>query len=151
MPAWLMAVIALTIAQLTEPIPPPLRVPELVIAGILSLLGIRSLVKWMGIHFEAESLRDQVLFLLHAASRVGLWFAFAGFFFGFALVEEMGSLVRWYVFVPLGLAGVQLMTAVFLARSPRPTGEARRDGRPGSPATRGSRGGEPASGESGPE
>jgi len=122
MPPWLMAVLGPTIAQLTEPTPPTLRVPELVIGGVLSLLGIRSLVKWMGIHFEAESLRDQVLFLLHAASRVGLWFAFAGFFFGFALVEEVGSLVRWYVFVPLGLAGVQLMTAVFLARSPRPTG-----------------------------
>jgi Na+/glutamate symporter len=122
MAAWLMAVLGPTIAQLTQPTPPRLRVPELVIGGILSLLGIRSLVKWMRIQFEAESLRDQVLFLLHAASRVGLWFAFAGFFFGFALVEEVGSLVRWYVFVPLGLAGVQLMTAVFLARSPRPTG-----------------------------
>ena len=100
---------------------PPLRLPELVVGGILALLGIRSLVKWMGIRFESQSIRDQLLFVLHTAARVGLWFAFAGFFFGFALVDEVGTFVRWYAFVPLGLAGVQLMTGVFLARSPRPS------------------------------
>ena len=100
---------------------PPLRLPELVVGGILALLGIRSLVKWMGIRFESQSIRDQLLFVLHTAARVGLWFAFAGFFIGFALVDEVGTFVRWYVFVPLGLAGAQLMTGVFLARSPRPS------------------------------
>jgi hypothetical protein len=95
-----------------------MHVPELVIGGILFLLGVRSLVKWMRTTFEAESVRDHALLLLHAAARVGLWFAFAGFFLGFALVDEVDSFVRWYVFVPLGLAGVQVMTGVFLSRSP---------------------------------
>jgi hypothetical protein len=48
---------------------------------------------------------------------VGLWFAFAGFFFGYALIDQVGPFVRWYLFVPLGLAGLQLMTGVFLGRS----------------------------------
>jgi ABC-type multidrug transport system permease subunit len=71
----------------------------------------------MRIDFEAESLGDQALYLVHTAARVGLWFAFAGFFFGLALVDETARFVRWYLFVPIGLAGVQLMTAVFLGRS----------------------------------
>ncbi|HEY3210310.1 MAG TPA: hypothetical protein VGL18_11060 [Actinomycetota bacterium] len=93
---------------------------ELVIGGIFVLLGIRSLLRWMRTGFEAPAVRDQVLFALHAAGRVGLWFAFAGFFFGYALIDQVGPFVRWYLFVPLGLAGLQLMTGVLLARSPSP-------------------------------
>jgi Na+/glutamate symporter len=103
---------------LRQPPPPALGVPELIIGGILVLLGVRSLVKWMGTEFETRLIRDQVLFSMNSAARVGLWFAFAGFFLGFALVDEPGSFARWYLFVPIGLAGVQLMTGVFLARSP---------------------------------
>jgi hypothetical protein len=95
-------------------------VPELVIGGILAALGLRSLVRWARTEFDARSLGDQVLFSMHSAARVGLWFAFAGFFFGFALVDQVGPFVKWYLFVPIGLAGVQLMTGVFLARSPPP-------------------------------
>ncbi|MGH2555773.1 MAG: hypothetical protein ACRDHO_08680, partial [Actinomycetota bacterium] len=73
--------------------------------------------------FEAESFSDQALYLLHTAARVGLWFAFAGFFFGLALVDETARFIRWYLFVPIGLAGVQLMTAVFLGRSSIKSGE----------------------------
>ena len=90
--------------------------PELVIGGLLAALGIRSLVRWMKTEFEAESLADQALYLLHTAARGGLWFGFAGFFIGLALIDETARFVRWYLFVPIGLAGVQLMTAVFLGR-----------------------------------
>jgi hypothetical protein len=93
-------------------------VAELVIGGIFVLLGVRSMVRWMRTEFDASSMRDQILFALHSAARVGLWFAFAGFFFGYALIDQVGPFVRWYLFVPLGLAGVQLTTAVFLSRSP---------------------------------
>jgi hypothetical protein len=116
--AWLRTALLQSPSPFEQPPAPSAHVPELVIGGILFLLGIRSLVKWMRTTFEADSVRDHALFLLHAAARVGLWFAFAGFFLGFALVDEVGSFVRWYLFVPLGLAGVQLMTGVFLSRSP---------------------------------
>jgi len=101
-----------------QPPPPSAPVPELVIGGILVLLGVRSFLRWMRTEFDAASLSDQVLFAMHSAARVGLWFAFAGFFFGYALIDEVGPFIRWYLFVPLALAGVQLMTGVFLARSP---------------------------------
>lgn len=99
---------------------PSAPIPELVIGGIFLLLGIRSLVKWMRTEIEAGSIRDQVLIALHSAARVGLWFAFAGFFFGYAFVDQVGPFVKWYLFVPLGLAAIQLVTAMLLARSPAP-------------------------------
>jgi hypothetical protein len=115
---WLRAILLQSPSPFEQPPAPSAHVPELVIGGILFLLGIRSLVKWMRTTFEAESVGVHALLLLHVAARVGLWFAFAGFFLGFALVDEVGSFVRWYLFVPLGLAGIQLMTGVFLSRSP---------------------------------
>ena len=100
-----------------QPAPPPVHIPELVIGGILVLLALRSLVKWMMTDFDAQSVQDHLLFTLHSAARVGLWFAFAGFFLGLALVDEPRSFIQWYVFVPIGLAGIQLLTAVFGSRS----------------------------------
>jgi len=55
--------------------------------------------------------------------RVGLWFAFAGLFAiyassdaqGRAAIDELGDL-RWYVAVPLVLAGVQFAAGYFLGR-----------------------------------
>jgi hypothetical protein len=114
---WLVAATTPTPSPFRQPAAPPVHLPELVIGGILVLLGIRSLAKWMRTGFDARSLQDQLLFSLHTAARVGLWFAFAGFFFGLALVDEPRSFIKWYVFVPIGLAGVQLMTAVFGSRS----------------------------------
>jgi hypothetical protein len=128
--AWLVAAVGPSPTPFGQPPPPGVGVPELVIGGVLAALGIRSLVRWARTEFDAASLRDQVLFSMHVAARVGLWFAFAGFFLGLALVDEPGRFIRWYLFVPIGLAGVQLMTGVFLSRSPdrtRPS-DRRRDG-----------------------
>jgi hypothetical protein len=106
--------------------PPPSAgsyVPEFVIAGILALLGLRSLRRWMGTEFRAESPGEQVLYAAHVFSRVGMWFAVAGLFVGYALVEDPQSL-GWYVFVLLALAGLRLMTSFYLWRSsPRPGGK----------------------------
>jgi hypothetical protein len=71
--------------------------------------------------------RESVLYALHVTARVGLWFAFAGFFVGYALVDEPQSL-RWYVLVPLGLAAIQLLTALALGMGTPPR---TRDGRSG--------------------
>lgn len=136
--ASVVAVASPTPSPFGQPPPPSVHLPELVIGGVFVLLGIRSLVKWMKTRFDAQSVRDQVLFSLHSAARVGLWFAFAGFFFGFALVDEPGRFIRWYTFVPIGLAGIQLMTAVLLARSPasprRGDEGGVRSGAPGNPS-----------------
>jgi len=108
-----------------QPPSPALGVPELVIGGILALVGVRSLVKWMRTEFEAQSIGDHALFLMYSAARVGLWFAFAGFFIGFALIDDPGRFARWYLFVPIGLAGIQLMTGLLLSRSPGSAGSTR--------------------------
>ena len=100
---------------------PPNRVihgiPELVAAAILLVLAFRSLRKWVRIRFEAASTLEHVLFSLYVASRVGMWFALAGFFIGYAFVDEPQKL-GWYALVLIGLAGVQLLSSFFLSRSP---------------------------------
>lgn len=116
--AWLMAQASPSPSPFVEPPAPAIGVLELVIGVLLGALGIRSLVRWMRTEFQSESLGEHALYLLHTAARVGLWFAFAAFFIGLSLVDETARFIRWYLFVPLGLAGVQLMTAVFLGRSP---------------------------------
>jgi len=102
------------------PTPPPLEqpspsvaVPELVLGGILALLGLRSLVRWLRVEFAAVSWRERAIYSLHVAARVGLWFGFAGFFLGLALVDQPRRFT-WFLLVPLSMAGVQLITAVAL-------------------------------------
>lgn len=116
--AWLVAQASPSPSPFMEPPGPAIGVLELIIGVLLGALGIRSLVRWMGVEFQGESFGEHVLFLVHTAARVGLWFAFAAFFIGLALVDETARFIRWYLFVPLGLAAVQLMTAVFLGRAP---------------------------------
>jgi hypothetical protein len=88
-----------------------------VIGVILLLIGLWSLVKWMRTEFPAESRRDRILFAMHLTARVGLWFGFAAFFFGLALVDEPSGFT-WFLVVPLALAGVQLITGVALSQGP---------------------------------
>lgn len=95
-----------------------MRALELIAAAILVLGGLRSLARWVRRDFDASSVGEQVLFALHAASRVGTWFALAGFFVGYALASEPGR-VTWYVLVPICLGGIQFLTGVLLARTPR--------------------------------
>jgi len=90
-------------------------IPERVIAGIFVLFGLRSLRKWMSRRFQAVSVGDQVLFSVYVSSRVGMWFALAGFFIGYAFVDEPQSL-GWYVLVLIALSGVQLLSSFFLSR-----------------------------------
>ena len=96
-----------------------MTVVELVVAGLFLVGGIRSLIRWFGSAFESTSPGDQLAYALHLTSRVGMWFGFAAFFAGYALVDEPQSL-RWSVLVPLGLAAIQILTSVYLSRSPRP-------------------------------
>src|SRR5207245_908332 len=81
-----------------QPPPPGLAgsIPEFVIAGLLALLGLRSLRKWMGRQFPATSTSEQVLYALNVTARVGMWFALAGFFVAYALVDDPQGL-GWYL------------------------------------------------------
>jgi hypothetical protein len=96
----------------------------MVIGVLLLLFGLRSLVKWMRTEFAEESGRDRILYAAHVAARVGLWFGFAAFFFGLALVDEPSGFT-WFLLVPLALAGVQLITGVALGQGQRRNGSVR--------------------------
>jgi hypothetical protein len=98
-----------------QPPAPGTSIPEVAIGVLLLLLGMRSLVKWMRTEFAAESARDRILYAMHVAARVGLWFGFAAFFFGLALVDEPSGFT-WFLAVPLALAGMQLITGVALGQ-----------------------------------
>ena len=63
---------------------------------------------------------EHLLYALHVTARVGIWFALAGFFVGYALVDDPQQL-GWFALVVIGLAGVQLLSAFYLSRTPRST------------------------------
>jgi hypothetical protein len=94
-----------------------MTVGAVVLAVLLALLGVRSIVKSSRVRFEADSVRDQLLYSLHVTARTSVWFALAGAFVGFAVLDEPERF-QWYVFVPLGLAALQVLAAVALWRSP---------------------------------
>jgi hypothetical protein len=95
---------------------------EVAIAALFVLAGIRSLITWSGRRFEAVDVADHALYALYLTGRVGLWFAFAGFFAIYAWVDASGQSLRryqWYLIVPLVLAAMQLVGGWFLGhRSP---------------------------------
>jgi hypothetical protein len=91
---------------------------ELVVAGVLSAFGVRSLVQWLGRTFDAASMGEHLLYLLHVTARVGMWFAVAAVFAGYALLDEPQHL-RAYLLLLIALPAVQLLTAFALWRSPR--------------------------------
>lgn len=101
-----------------QPPAPGVGIPELVVGAVFALIGVLSLAKWMRTEFRAGSTREQLVYVLHVTARVGLWFGFAAFFFGLALVDNP-SRFTWFVIVLLGLAGLQLVTAVALGQESR--------------------------------
>jgi hypothetical protein len=94
--------------------------------ALLALLGVRSLVHWLGHPLTSDSTRDRVLFALFVVARAGLWFALAGLFLlyatihtqGRAFVDEAGEL-RWYFFVLAIPAAGQFLTGFLLGRPSR--------------------------------
>jgi hypothetical protein len=99
---------------------------EYAVAGILALLGVRSLLYWTRRPLASRSVRDHLVYALWLTGRVGLWFAVAGIFAISASIHTRGraflddfSRYRWYLMVPLGLAAVQVLAAQLLRRSPR--------------------------------
>ena len=71
---------------------------------------------------------DHLLYALYLTGRIGLWFAFAGFFFIYASIEVQGRAAldevedwRWYLMVPLILGVMQLIGGWFLGRRSPPS------------------------------
>jgi hypothetical protein len=99
------------------------KVLELAIAGLLAAAGLRSLWTWGRRRFEGTDVVDHVLYALYLTGRVGLWFSLAGLFALYASVDTRGQPAldelrpyRWYLVVPLALAGLQLVAGWFLGR-----------------------------------
>jgi uncharacterized membrane protein len=99
------------------------RVLEIAAAVLLTLGGLRSLWVWSQRRFEGVDVVDHVLYALYLTGRIGLWFAFAGFFVIYASVATPGvpgleelEPYRWYVLVPLFLGALQLVAGWFLGR-----------------------------------
>ncbi len=88
---------------------------ELCLAGILTLLGVRSLVVWLRRDFEPASLKERLIYVLHVFARVGLWFAFAALFIGYATIDQVDRF-RWFILLPISLSAMQLIGGVFLGR-----------------------------------
>jgi hypothetical protein len=91
------------------------RVLELVLGVILALNGLRSLWRWSRLHLRAFAPADHLLFALYVTGRVGLWFAFAALFIGYALIDRVDRF-RWFILVPISLSAMQLIGGVFLGR-----------------------------------
>jgi hypothetical protein len=101
------------------------RLVELAIAAAFSAAGLRSLWIWSRRRFEGTDMSDHVLYALFVTGRVGLWFAFAGFFLIYASIDLRGrpgldevEPYRWYLVVPLVLGAMQLLAGWFLGRRP---------------------------------
>ena len=92
-----------------------MNVFELVVASALALLGLRSLAVWGRRPVEWRSARDVILYALFLTGRVGVWFALAGLFYGYAFVKDDQS-IRWLVLVPIVLAAVSTLSAYALGR-----------------------------------
>jgi hypothetical protein len=97
------------------------KLVEIALAVLLVLGGLRSLWYWSRRPFEGVDVVDHLLFALFVTGRVGLWFAFAGFFVIYASVDTPGipgldelQPFRWYLLVPLFLGALQLVAGWFL-------------------------------------
>jgi len=93
---------------------------------LLGLLGVRSLVHWLGRPLTSDAPRDRVLFALFVVARAGLWFALAGLFLLYATIHTQGRAfvdeaaeLRWYFFVLAIPAAGQFLTGFLLGRPSR--------------------------------
>lgn len=100
-----------------------MRPVELTIGLVFVAGGLRALWVWGRRPFQGTDVVDHVLYALYLTGRIGLWFAFAGFFLIYASIDVRGRAAldelaqyRWYLIVPLALAALQLGAGWFLGR-----------------------------------
>jgi hypothetical protein len=108
------------------------RAVELALAGVLALLGLRSLVHWVRRPFEGSDPVDHALFAAFVVGRVGAWWSMAGFFYlsatlkdpngsgaflqGRAFTDYFRDRFWWYPLVFVGFMAVQFVAGYFLGR-----------------------------------
>jgi hypothetical protein len=97
---------------------------ELAIAAVFVAGGVRSLWIWSRTRFEGTDVVDHLLYALHLTGRIGLWFAFAGFFLLYATSVDGAPTARlddfrWYLLVPIALAAMQFVGGFVLGRRSR--------------------------------
>jgi hypothetical protein len=89
---------------------------ELVAAAFLILVGL-----WVAYYSlkeppDVRSGKKRFLFALHEAARAGFWLALGAWFLGLALLPEPQTW-RWFIIVPIGMAGLRLAARTFLGMS----------------------------------
>jgi putative Mn2+ efflux pump MntP len=89
---------------------------ELVAAAILILVGFWVAYESLKEPTEVRSAKERFLVALHEASRAGFWLALGAWFLGLALIEEPQTW-RWFILVPIGMAGLRLAARTFLGMS----------------------------------
>jgi len=101
------------------------RAVEVALACLLAAGGLRSAWRWARRPLEGADLRDHLLYAAYLTGRIGLWFAFAGYFVLAASIRLRGRAAgdelaryRWYALVPIALAALQLLAGLALGRRP---------------------------------
>ena len=92
-----------------------MRGAEIALGLAFALGGLRSLWRWSRRPFDSTAPADHLLYALYLTGRVGLWFAFAALFIGYAFVDDVER-YRWFVLLPISLAAMQLVGGVLLGR-----------------------------------
>ena len=88
---------------------------DLVLAGVFLLVGLRSALQSIREQSPDEPGRVRALMALHEAAKAGFWLALGAFFLGYATVREPQEF-RWFVTIPIAMAGLRLVAATLLAR-----------------------------------
>ena len=89
---------------------------ELVLAGIFLLFGVVSGLNSLRDIEPVEEGRVRFLIALHDSAKAGFWLSLGAYFLGLALIGDPQAF-RWFVLIPILMAGLRLATAAFLARS----------------------------------
>ena len=89
---------------------------ELVAAAVLILVGLWVAYYSLKEPMEVRSGKERLLVAVHEAARAGFWLALGGWFLGLALIEEPQTW-RWFILVPIAMAGLRLATRTFLGMS----------------------------------
>jgi hypothetical protein len=89
---------------------------ELVLAALFGLFGLVSGINSLQDAQPIDDARVRLLVAVHDAAKAGFWLALGAFFLGFALIEEPQGF-RWFVLVPVLMAGLRFATAALLSRS----------------------------------
>jgi hypothetical protein len=89
---------------------------ELIAAAVLILVGFWVAYWSLKEPMDVRSAKERFLVAVHEAAKAGYWLALGAWFLGLALLEEPQTW-RWFILVPIGMAGLWLATRVLLGMS----------------------------------